>query len=44
MVNKVDVSSAYFENIFQFGLTIVSSNNIMTIKINNKKVLKITRK
>jgi len=35
-VKKVDVSSTFIENIFQSGLTLVSSNNIITIKIDKK--------
>ena len=36
---KVDVSSTFIENIFRSGLTFVSSNNIVIIKIDktNKK-------
>ena len=41
-VKKVDVSSTFIENIFQSGLTLVSSNDIITIKVDkkNKKLLK----
>ena len=44
-VKKVDVSSTFIENIFWSGLTLVSSNDIITIKIdkkNNKNLLKTT--
>ena len=42
-VKKVDVSSTFIENIFRSGLTRVSSNDIITIKIDKKfKNLKIT--
>ena len=41
-VKKGDVSSTFIKNIF--GLTLVSSNDIITIKIDNKKYLKTTRK
>jgi len=43
---KVDVSSTFIENIFRSGLTLVRSNNIITIKIDkkNKKNVKITRR
>ena len=44
-VNKVDVSSTFIENIFRSGLTLVSSNDIITIKIDKKiKNVKITRR
>ena len=46
-VKKVDVSSTFIENIFRSGLTIVSSNDIITIKIDKKKIkknVKITRR
>ena len=33
---KVDVSSTFIENIFQSGLTHISSNDIVTIKIDKK--------
>ena len=33
---KVDVSSTFIENIFRSGLTLVSSNDIITIKIDIK--------
>ena len=36
-VKKVDDSSTFMENIFWSGLTLVSSNDIITIKIVNKK-------
>jgi len=32
-VKKVDVSSTFIENIFPSGMTLVSSNDIITIKI-----------
>ena len=35
---KVDVSSTFIENIFRSGLTLVSSNDIITIKIDKKKI------
>ena len=35
-VNKVDVSSTFIENIFRSGLTLVSSNDKITIKIEKK--------
>ena len=35
-VKKVDVSSTFIENIFRSGLTLVSSNDIITIKIEKK--------
>ena len=35
-VKKVDVSSTFIENMFRSGLTIVSSNDIITIKIEKK--------
>ena len=35
-VKKVDVSSTFIENIFRSGLTLVSSNDIITIKIHKK--------
>ena len=35
-VKKVDVSSTFIENIFRSGLTLVSSNVIITIQILNK--------
>ena len=40
MDQKVDVSSAFIENIFRSGLTLVSSNDIITIKNENKNVKK----
>ena len=47
-VNKVYVSSTSIENIFRSGLTLVSSNDIITSKIDKKNfkkfLLKITRK
>ena len=36
-VKIVDVSSTFIENIFRPGLTLVSSNDIITIKIDKKK-------
>ena len=42
-VKKVDVSFTFIENIFRSGLTLGSSNDIITIKI-DKKMLKTTRK
>ena len=39
-VKKVDVNSTFLENIFRSGLTLVISNDIITIKIDKK----ITRK
>ena len=39
---KVDVSSTFIKNIFRSGLTLFSSNNIITIKI-DKKILKIVK-
>ena len=41
-VKKVDVSSTFIENIYRSGLTLVSSNDIITIKI-DKKILKIVK-
>ena len=35
-VKKVDVSSTFSENIFRSGLTLVSYNDIITIKIYKK--------
>ena len=35
-VKKVDVSSTFIESIFRSGLTLVSSNVIITIQILNK--------
>ena len=35
---KVDASSTFIENIFRSGLTLVSSNDIITIKIDKKKI------
>ena len=35
-VKKVEVSSTFIENIFRSGLTLVSSNDIITIKIDKK--------
>ena len=46
-LKKVDVSSTFIENIFRSQLTLVSSNDIITIKIVKNfffKLLKITRK
>ena len=40
-VKKVDVSSTFIENIFRSGLTLVSSNDIITIKIDKKKFKKL---
>ena len=37
-VKKVDVSSAFIENIFRPGLTLVSSNDVIIIKIDKKKI------
>ena len=37
-VKKVDVSSTFIENIFRSGLTLVSSNDKMTIKIDKKNI------
>jgi len=37
-VKKVDVSSTFIENIFRSGLTLVSSNKIITIKIDKKNM------
>ena len=42
-VEKVDVSSTFIENIFWSGLTLVSSNDIITIKINKKNHKKINK-
>ena len=42
-VKQVDVSSTFIENIFRPGLTLVSSNDVITIKIIIKKLLKTTR-
>ena len=36
-LKKVDVSSKFFENMFRSGLTVVSSNDIVTTKIDIKK-------
>jgi len=36
-VKQADVSSTFIENIFRPGLTLVSSNDIITIKINKNK-------
>ena len=33
----MNVSSTFIENIFRYGLTLVSSNDIITIKIGKKK-------
>jgi len=38
-VKKVDVSSTFIENIFRSGLTLVSSNDIITIKIDKKNLI-----
>ena len=38
-VKNVDISSTFIENVFRSGLTLVSSNDIITIKI-DKKILK----
>ena len=38
MVMLVDVSSTFIENIFRSGLTLVSSNDIKTIKIDKNKL------
>ena len=35
-IKKVDVSSTFIENIFRSGLTLFSSNDIITIKIDKK--------
>jgi len=35
-VKKVDVSSTFIENIFRSGLNLVSSNDIINIKIDKK--------
>ena len=43
-VKKVDVSSTFIENIFRSGLTLVSSNDVITVEIDIKKKLKTTRK
>ena len=46
-VRKVDVSSTFIENIFRSGLSFVSSNDMITIKIVKKmlkNLLKTTRK
>ena len=37
-LKKVDVSSKFFENLFRSGLTVVSSNDIVTTKIDIKNV------
>ena len=37
-VKKVDVSSTFIENIFRSGLTLVSSNDIITIQIDKRNV------
>ena len=42
-VKKVDVSSTFIENMFRSGLTIVSSNDIITIKIDKKKIKKLQK-
>ena len=39
-VKKLDVSSTFIENIFRSGFTLVSSNDIITIKIDKKKCKK----
>ena len=36
-VRKVDVSSTFIENVLRSGLTLVSSNDIITIQIDRKK-------
>ena len=43
---KLEVSSTFIENIFRSGLTLVSSNDIITIKIDKKnlEMKKITRR
>jgi len=41
---KVDVSSTFIENIFWSGLTLLSSNDVITIKINKKKIVKNQKK
>ena len=35
-VKNVDVSSTFIENMFRSGLSLVSSNDIITIKIDKK--------
>jgi len=35
-VKKVDVNSTFIENIFRSGLTLVSSNDIVTTRIDKK--------
>ena len=35
-VKDIDVSSTFIENIFRSGMTLVSSNDIITIKIDKK--------
>ena len=42
-VKKIDVSSTFIENTFRPGLTLVSSNDIITIKI-DKKIVKNHKK
>ena len=43
-VKRIDASSTFIKNIFRSGLTLVSSNDIITIKIDKKKILKICKK
>ena len=43
-VKKVDVSSTFIENIFRSGLTLVSSNDIITIKNDNSRIVKNHKK
>ena len=40
-VKRIDASSTFIKNIFRSGLTLVSSNDIITIKINKKKYKKM---
>ena len=35
-VKDIDVSSTFIENIFRSGMTLVSSNDVITIKIDKK--------
>jgi len=41
---KVDISSTFIENIFRSGLTLVSSNDIITIKVDKKNYKKMFAK
>ena len=42
-VKKVNASSTLIENIFRSGLTLVSSNDIVTIKIDKKNLKKFVK-